>query len=59
MKKLVEKTYGTYIYMRMELSGNIEEISVYIRNDGWHYKTSKDSDQEQRNTIINAFNELY
>lgn len=70
--KLVEHTYGTHIYMKMRLdNGRIEEIDVYLRNDGEHYVTSVDHGMELykgkeleerkrlRQEIIDAFNELY
>lgn len=70
--KLEEHTYGTCIYMKMKLdNGRIEEISVYLRNDGEHYVTSADhgmelcsgenlkQKQKLRQEIIDAFNELY
>lgn len=70
--KLVEHTYGTHIYMKMRLNNKkIEEIDVYIRNDGEHYVTSADhgmelykgkefEDRKQlRQEIIDAFHELY
>lgn len=57
MKKLIEHTYGSHIYMKMELDNkSIEEIDVYIRDDGWHYKTSN---EELREEIIETFNKLY
>lgn len=73
MVKLEEHTNGNHIYMRMKLdNGRIEEIDVYIREDGEHYKTSADNgaeldkteEQKQnrkalREEIIRAFNELY
>lgn len=70
--KLEEHTYGTCIYMKMKLdNGRIEEISVYLRNDGEHYVTSADHGielcsgenlkqrQKLRQEIIDAFNKLY
>ena len=70
--KLEEHTYGTHIYMKMRLDNKrIEEIDVYLRNDGEHYVTSADhgielcsggklkQKQKQRQEIINTFNELY
>lgn len=70
--KLEEHTYGTHIYMRMRLDNKrIEEIDVYLRNDGEHYVTSADHGmelysgeslkqrQKLRQEIIDAFNELY
>ena len=63
--KLVEHTYGAHIYMKMKLdSGRIEEIDVYLRDDGTHYQTSADHCPENhpaglRDEIISAFNDLY
>lgn len=70
--KLKEHTYGTYIYMKMKLdNGRIEEISVYLRNDGEHYVTSADhgielykgEELEKRKRlqqeIIDTFKKLY
>lgn len=46
-EKLVEHTYGTHIYMKMRLDNKrIEEIDVYLRNDGNHYVTSVDHGME-------------
>lgn len=73
MVKLEEHTYGTHIYMKMRLdNGRIEEIDVYLRNDGEFYTTSADhgaeldKTEEQRKTraelreeIIRTFKELY
>lgn len=59
MKKLIEHTYGTHIYMRMELDGQIEEIDVYITESGMIYKTTGDQDPQRRESIIAAFNKLY
>lgn len=60
MKKLIEHTCGTHIYMKMELdNGQIEEIDVYVREDGEHYKTSCDNDTEARQEIIDTFNKLF
>ena len=71
-EKLVEHTYGTHIYMKMRLDNKrIEEIDVYLRNDGNHYVTSVDygmelcsgerlkQRQKLRQEIIDVFNELY
>ena len=70
--KLVEHTYGTHIYMKMRLDDKrIEEIDVYLRNDGEHYVTSADHVMELykgkeleerkrlRQEIIDNFNRLY
>ena len=59
MKKLIEHTYGTHIYMKMELNGRIEEIDVYVREDRWTYRTTGDNSQERRKQIIDAFCTLY
>ena len=60
MKKIAEHTYGSHIYMRMELDcERVEEIDVYIREDGEHYKTSADYNRESREEIIRVFNYLY
>lgn len=71
-EKLIEHTYGTHIYMKMRLDNKrIEEMDVYLRNDGEHYVTSADhgmelcggeslkQKQKLRQEIIDAFNELY
>ena len=70
--KLVEHTCGTHIYMKMRLDNKrIEEIDVYIRNDGEHYVTSVDHGMELykgkelderkqlRQEIIDTFHKLY
>lgn len=71
-KKLIEHTYATHIYMRIKLDNKgIEEIDVYLREDGEHYVTSADhgmelcsgemlkQKQKLRQEIIDAFNKLY
>ena len=66
--KLAEHTYGDHIYMRMRLDdGRIEEIDVYLRNEGTVYRTSADAEMgtnlvsgmKTRQEIIDAFNDLY
>jgi hypothetical protein len=59
-KKLVEHTYGSHIYMKLELDGDIYEVSNYAGTDGkWnHYKTTADG-TGKRDAVIKAFNELY
>lgn len=62
MLKLAEYTDGSHIYMKMKLdNGRIEEIDVFIRNDGMYYRTSADyrPNPELREEIIKAFRELY
>lgn len=58
MKKIIEHTYGTHIYMKLELNNNIYEVDCYIRENGNEYKTTADGTAE-RQAVINAFNELY
>ena len=70
--KLEEHTYRNHIYMKMRLDNKrIEEIDVYLRNDGEHYVTSADHGmslykgkeleerKRLRQEIINNFNRLY
>ena len=60
MKKIVEHTYGSHIYMKMEINGEIKEIVVYFREGGEVvYKTTADNDEKERKEIIKAFNMLY
>lgn len=60
MQKIKEYTGGPYIFMRLQLdSGEVHEISVYLRDDGTHYRTTGDSDPAKRAEIIRAFNKLY
>ena len=58
MKKLKEHTYGTHIYMQLELEGKIYEVDCFFRNDGEHFKTTADG-TEEREKVIEAFNLLY
>lgn len=70
--KLEEYTYGTHIYMKMRLDNKrIEEIDVYLRNEGEYYVTSADHGMELykgkeleeikrlRQEIIDTFHKLY
>lgn len=61
MKKLAEHTYGSHIYMKLELDGKIEEVDNYAgENWTWDvYKTTSDNDPVRRARVIAAFNELY
>lgn len=68
-----EQTYGTHIYMQIQLDDmRIEEIDVYFREDVTVYQTSADhgielcrTEEEKmdklnlREKIIAAFNTLY
>lgn len=57
MRKIEEHTYGPHIHTKLELdNGRIEEIDVYLRDDGEHYKVSS---PEIADEIIAAFNALY
>ena len=58
MKKLKEHTYGTNIYMQLELEGKIYEVDCFFRNDGEHFKTTADGTEEREN-VIEAFSLLY
>lgn len=60
MKKIEEHTYGLHIYMKLELDGEIYEVSNYAGREGsWeHYKTTADG-TDKREAVIKAFNELY
>ncbi len=61
MKKIIEHTYGTHIYMKMKLDNErIAEIDVYLTDKGKKYVTSPQSHRiELRNDIIEAFEKLY
>ena len=58
IKKITEHTYGTHIYMKLEIDGKEFEVDYYLRNDGEHFKTSADG-TEDREKVIEAFNQLY
>lgn len=58
MKKIEEHTYGTHIFMKLEIDGKQYKVDCYLRNDGETYKTSADG-TEEREKVIAAFNELY
>lgn len=59
-KKLEEHTYGNHIFMRLELDGEVHEVSNYAGRDGaWDtYRTTADG-TDKRDAVIKAFNELY
>ena len=61
MEKLIEHTYGSHIYMKLELDGKIYEVDNYAGTDGeWNtWKTTADSDPVMRERIIDAFKKLY
>ena len=58
IKKVTEHTYGTHIYMKLEIDRKQYEVDCYLRDDGEHYKTSADG-TEEREKVIAAFKELY
>ena len=58
MKKIKEHTYGSHIYMKLEIDGNEYEIDCYLRNGYETYKTSADG-TEMRDVVIDTFNQLY
>lgn len=69
-KKLVEHTHGIHIYMKLQMDVNrIEEIDVYLKDNGKQYITSADPkpdieekqkkvQQKLREEIIRAFEDL-
>lgn len=57
-KKIKEHTYGTSIYMALEIDGERYEVSCYLTADGEHFETTADG-TEMREKVIAAFNELY
>ena len=62
MKKLVEHTFGTHIYMELELdNGELHKVDYYFHH-GYKYEkyyTTADDDETKRIEIIKAFNALY
>ena len=59
-KKLTEHTYGDHIFMRLEVDGEVHEVSNYAGRDGkWDsYKTTADG-TDKRDVVIKAFEDLY
>ena len=57
MRKIVEHTYGSHIYMMLEIDGTEYEIDVYLSENGETYRTT--ADPAMRETVIAAFNKLY
>ena len=58
MRRIIEHTYGSHIYMRLELDGKEYDVDCYLRNDGEHFITSADG-TENREKVIEAFKRLY
>ena len=46
IKKITEHTYGTHIYMKLEIDGKEFEVDCYLRNDGQTYKTTADGTED-------------
>lgn len=59
-RKLEEHTYGNHIFMRLEVDGEVHEVSNYAGVDErWDtFKTTADG-TEKREAVIRAFEELY
>jgi hypothetical protein len=59
-RKIIEHTYGTHIYMKLELDGVEYEVTRYCGTDySWnHYQTTADG-TDKRDAVIAAFKELY
>lgn len=57
---ITEHTYGTSIYMKLELDGVIYEVTRYCGTDyTWnHFYTTADG-TDKREAVIEAFKELY
>lgn len=58
IKKIKESTYGLSIYMKLEIDEKEYEVSCFIRDNGFSYKTTADV-TEMREKVIEAFNQLY
>lgn len=60
IRKIEEHTYGTHIYMKLEMDGKEYEVDHYCGEDfSWnHYKTTADG-TANREKVIEAFNQLY
>ena len=59
IKKITEHTYGTHIYMKLEIDGKQYEIDCYLCDEaGEYYRTTADG-TEDREKVIAAFKELY
>lgn len=60
MRKITEHTYGSSIYMRLELDGQEYEVTRYAGTDGnWNHYTTTADGTDKREAVIKAFNELY
>lgn len=57
-KKIKEHTYGTHIYMMLEIDEKQYEVDCYIRGDGMLFMTTADGTPD-REKVIEAFNKLY
>ena len=61
VKKIAEHTYGTSVFMKIEINGKAEEVTWYCGTNNTldHYKTSRDDDEETREILLQAFRYLY
>ena len=48
IKKITEHTYGTHIYMKLEIDGKEFEVDCYLRNEGQTYKTTADGTEDRK-----------
>lgn len=58
IKKIKEHTYGTSIFMALEINGEYFEVTCYLRTDGEHFRTTADG-TPNREKVIEAFKKLY
>lgn len=58
IKKIIEHTYGSHIYMKLSVDGKEYEVDCCLHDDGEHFKTTADR-TAQREKVITAFKELY
>ena len=58
IKKIKEHTYGTSIFMALEIDGEYFECTCYIRPSGTYYRTTADG-TPNREKVVEAFNILY
>lgn len=57
IRKIIEHTYGTHIYMKLLIGEKEYEVDCHLRNDGEYFKTTAD-DTEYREMVISAFKQL-
>lgn len=60
INKLVEHTYATHIYMKLEVDGKEYEVTNRAGIDGrWNDYTTTADGTPDRDKVIEAFNKLY